>query len=561
MTIPDQDKAPQRNATRAPFEGPVRVQFDDSTSVYDGHCGNVSIGGMLIELPEGRTLGSLARFELFLPDEQSIRGLAEVVWVRPKPPAGFGLGLKFRFLEQRDRQLIFKLVSQHIKERLAQNQPAGHEPRWAVVAKPTLPLAARPIDPGIGRPSAPPPAAVTSAPQQRPAARPQGIAPLPSAPVPAEPGPAPVPSAPVPSAPVPSAPVPAAPVPSAPVPSAPVPSARVPTAPQPAFPARSTSLFAEESTQQSDDLPEFRPLPAAAALAQAVVVSGGSGSPPVASPLPWEVPIIKPTWAEAELEAEAFETTAQERAAERPALLTIEDSSVIEIVADPRDVPTRTSRGRIWIAAALTAALAVGAIFWFGERSRGRESGAGDLEAGTEVIRVGPSAEPSVTVVDELESKPSGAQLDTPVKIVPEPAAPAPEQAAPEPAAPEPIPTQSTNAVKTFQRIVDISWREVPGGLEVVILGDGVFSPSRFDTFRLEGAAPREIVRFFGATERFPKSALAVGMRGLSQIRTGSHPDRGRGPELHVVFDLTAPKAKIMALDPVGERLVIKISG
>ena len=108
----------QRSATRAPVDRPIRLQFDDSLEVDEGHCINISIGGLYVHTTEPRPAGTLVRFELELEDEQSIRGLGEVAWQQRADAQGKGVGIKFRFLEQRDRQMIFKLVSQHIKARL-----------------------------------------------------------------------------------------------------------------------------------------------------------------------------------------------------------------------------------------------------------------------------------------------------------------------------------------------------------------------------------------------------------------------------------------------------------
>ena len=128
MTTPEHDMTNQRSATRAPVGRPIKLQFDDSLDRIEGHCRNISIGGMFILVDSTRPPGSLVRFELLLEDDTAIRGLGEVVWMRPKSETSRlegGLGLKFRFLEQRDRQRIFKLVSRHIKDRLSRREPAG----------------------------------------------------------------------------------------------------------------------------------------------------------------------------------------------------------------------------------------------------------------------------------------------------------------------------------------------------------------------------------------------------------------------------------------------------
>ncbi len=153
MTNQEQDSNPHRSATRAPIGRPIKLQFDDSMDLLEGRCENLSIGGMFIIGESSRPAGSLVRFELLLEDNTAVRGLGEIVWMRPgNEGAGrqSGMGLKFRFLEQRDRQMIFKLVSQHIKARLANQHAAGAE----------LPVAAAPPP----AESPPPPASVDEPP-------------------------------------------------------------------------------------------------------------------------------------------------------------------------------------------------------------------------------------------------------------------------------------------------------------------------------------------------------------------------------------------------------------
>ena len=154
----NQEAYPNRAATRAPVERPIRLQFDDSMDSVEGICENLSIGGMFIRVRETRPQGSLVRFELPMDDSRSIRGLAEVVWMRTTkagPGRDAGVGIKFRFLEQRDRQLIFKVVSEHIKERLA-NRPSllEEEPPAPQVDESMI---FRPPDADQGPPSPPPP--------------------------------------------------------------------------------------------------------------------------------------------------------------------------------------------------------------------------------------------------------------------------------------------------------------------------------------------------------------------------------------------------------------------
>jgi len=150
MSEQDQNYTPPRTATRAPVEKLVKLQFDDSLDLFEGTCVNISIGGMFVTSKEMRPKGSLVRFEIVLDEQRSIRGLGEVVWMRSREGGGEkqnGIGVKFRFLEQRERQLIFKLVSQHIKDRLTQQAPPPLPPEGDDDEPVQLPIFTPPPEP------------------------------------------------------------------------------------------------------------------------------------------------------------------------------------------------------------------------------------------------------------------------------------------------------------------------------------------------------------------------------------------------------------------------------
>ncbi len=72
----------RRTATRAPIDKPVELQFDDAVEIFTGNCGNISIGGMFVALPNPRPPGALVRFALLIDPGASVCGLGEVVWMR-----------------------------------------------------------------------------------------------------------------------------------------------------------------------------------------------------------------------------------------------------------------------------------------------------------------------------------------------------------------------------------------------------------------------------------------------------------------------------------------------
>jgi len=67
------------------------------------HTGNISIGGMFVEGENPRPVGTLVRFELRLDTGEPIKGVGEVVWIRPHsqgPEAPSGMGIQFGHLEE-----------------------------------------------------------------------------------------------------------------------------------------------------------------------------------------------------------------------------------------------------------------------------------------------------------------------------------------------------------------------------------------------------------------------------------------------------------------------------
>lgn len=171
MTQQDQAYPTRRTATRAPLGKPVQLHFDDTDEILDANCHNISIGGMFVELEDPRPAGTLVRFELPV-EGGSICGLGEVAWMRAEavgPDREAGMGIKFRHLEHRDRQLIFKLVSEHIKERLAR-RPAPGSPQVA----PSPPRSSSSVTPPASSrsPASPPASRAIADDAGRPAERP-----------------------------------------------------------------------------------------------------------------------------------------------------------------------------------------------------------------------------------------------------------------------------------------------------------------------------------------------------------------------------------------------------
>ncbi|MEM1205545.1 MAG: PilZ domain-containing protein [Acidobacteriota bacterium] len=536
MTSPEHDASPQRSATRAPIDRPVRFQFDDSMEIADGHCYNISIGGMYVNADVSRGKGSLVRFELGLDDEAAIRGLAEVVWVRADTGGGRGpgMGLKFRFLEQRDRQMIFKLVSQHIKDRLSQRQ-----------AEEVVPEGVSPLD-RIAPPAATDPPIADGSPAFG---------------------------------------APTVAVPPLEEPPEAVDFGFGTTSPdvEGSEPGVQGSLFdAPAKVPTFTDPPTFSSAPT-------------SFAPPEPSFAPAEPPAEDPgpvSGAPSAFESPATEDSVRGTGA---GLLPEVDDMLADgggvdtaAVVDAMDGTSTGAGVSDQTLDAFDAAEAAGLPdghypgddgAHFGHRPKSRRSGlvlalaatvlalaAGGYALWSSGVLVGAESA-------DTESAAATASLDDAAQ-----ASESGDDAAPEPDGPAPADTgvdagardtqtaaavrgggpQRTGGASAFRRVRGISWSQAAGGVRIRVDTDGDVPRRRIEHFRLDGAKPRHVVKLFGAA-RYDKGAVPADGALVTQVRTGWHrkPDGG---ELHVVLDLADSGVRVTGVEPASGGLDITVA-
>lgn len=252
-----------RESTRAPFETEVRLRFDRFGGSVSGFSGDVSMEGMFVRSEEPKPVGTLVQFEFRVDDEsEMIQGLGDIVWIRTrqlapnKPP---GMGIQFRYVDPRSRELIFRIVDRYLKETKSGVEKPKPEP-GSPLAAPESPPPAAPRPPAVPQvPMATPPPAAAAPPAlpSEASGPPVPELSLPAPDAPAESPPTPVPSLELPPpviepppapdskegralepAPLPPpAELPASPVATPPTPEPPAPSSEVP----PAAPARELS--------------------------------------------------------------------------------------------------------------------------------------------------------------------------------------------------------------------------------------------------------------------------------------------------------------------------------
>lgn len=183
---------------------------------------------------------------------------------------------------------------------------------------------------------------------------------------------------------------------------------------------------------------------------------------------------------------------------------------------------------------------------------RGEESALTDpAPAASEPPQTGATPPEAAPAVEPEPSPPPTASVPPP------PPAPMPT-AAPSPAAAPPA-SAAVDAGGELTRLLDISWEEAGGGLQVTLTGDGAIPTGRYRYFHLAGDAPREVVKLMGVSQGFRQSQLTVGGPGVRRIRTGFHKVQG-GNEQHVVIDLLGPRWKITEVQSVGSALLLTIA-
>ena len=511
------ETSPQRGATRAPVRKPVRLQFDDAIDIVEARCRDVSIGGMFVHSSEGRPVGSLVRFELMLDDDVSIRGLAEVVWMRSQDQGTervAGMGLKFRFLEQRDRQHIFKLVSQHIKERLAARHP------------------------GLGdsqaeeEPTAPPPIRAPASTVERVTKPATSQA----------------------ATPVPVTPVPAASRSTAPLAVASPPSGELLPSIDEMDAAddfdddyaddsgQRSLLFSSDDAESTESVHDYDPgSPSGAWLQQGLRSEGhfeasagfGSADEPVAD-------------AGYEYEAYEHEPVGEDLDGEL-----YSDETHFERRPKPRrDIPILT------LVALVVTVLAVSAYLW------------GDLlfDRGTDDVVPTPLANAALESDPVTDESADPAPTQDPVSSAPQAATPTPAptqtpiQTMPPPRAEAQPAQESTAPGRPFRVVRDISARVAGAEVEIVITTDGSVEANRFSHARLPEGAPRELIRLRGLSTRFATEKIPVGIGAVRQVRTGWH-RKSSGNELHIVIDLASDSAQLTGVRVEGHRIIASVKG
>ncbi|HYO13441.1 MAG TPA: TIGR02266 family protein [Thermoanaerobaculia bacterium] len=109
-----------RDSRRVPLETRVQFKFDRFSGFISEYSSNISPGGMFIKTRSPLQPGQTLDFAFRLGDGfELIKGRGEVVWTRAQdegPTRPAGMGLRFLELGEGSRELIYRIVDQHIQE-------------------------------------------------------------------------------------------------------------------------------------------------------------------------------------------------------------------------------------------------------------------------------------------------------------------------------------------------------------------------------------------------------------------------------------------------------------
>ena len=578
-----------RDSRRVPLETRVQLKFDRFDGFISEYSSNLSPGGIFLRTRAPQALGTVLDFAFRLGDGfELIRGRGEVVWNRledegPTRPAG--MGLRFLELSEGSKELIYRIVDQHILE--------GGTP-YDVTQRPPDPL---PVGPEIPAPAPPPvaPPAVSPVMTVLSAMPEEGRETAPVA------------------------------LPDMPAARRSRRSRRWPGR-QPADRSRDRGLAASRAAadrrlRAAAPAAALRSAAHARAVARPRRAGGGAPSwlpsphepplgplglggsepfPDLLSPVPHEAaPYEAAPYAEdppAAVAPPMFAATlgaggargaavASRRRSRLPLVLLaasvllaaglflIRDQVMgwVGLGGDEEAAAPAKSAAHPQRATRAHRVAAPGAVASAAAPAAARPPATSDVEAQGTSAPAG--ASPAPAPASPSAAVPSSAPPAAPPQTLQKPAAPAPQPAAP--AAAPPLPELVTrvkpapSAPSTTSAGADsgapltaldkITYEASAGGTDVILWGNGAFPASVYTQSRIDGNPPRELFRLSGIRQPFAQSRVRVGTPEVLQVRIGFHAGAHGGNELHVVLDLAHPNAVVTQVEAGAKRLKIHL--
>lgn len=99
----------RRRDPRVPIQLKVDVESPNEHYLFE-YSSNLSQSGIFIETTEPLEPGTLVNIQFSLPEQYLIRTQGEVIWVNDEEDDEPGMGIKFRGLADRDREMILNAL-------------------------------------------------------------------------------------------------------------------------------------------------------------------------------------------------------------------------------------------------------------------------------------------------------------------------------------------------------------------------------------------------------------------------------------------------------------------
>jgi PilZ domain len=541
-----------RKSRRVPLLADIHLKLEELPDPATEKLQNLSLGGMSVGIQRPSAVGSLVAFE-FKIGEALIEGTGEVVWNRDgragvdKGPA---MGIRFRYLSPGSRERIFRLVQWYANQEGEVTAEAV-----AAAAASGLPAPARrggaEADGGEGAgegdlqesgeeapPAAPAPAAAIPGPLP-PAFQPE-VPPPPAG----DPGPAVWRS-------WPEAPEEAAAAPSG-LPDLPLEPALSPgDLSHQAAPAVRRPPPVQHAAYASSESwrGRLRWLVIALVVAALIIAALRYGG----QVLDWLTTLGEGGPAAMAAPQETLPPAARMPAA-RPAATRIAPSGT----APSGTAPSGTAPSGTAPSGTAPSGTASGSAAVPGSSPQGAPAAA----------PAGPPAMDEITVVAAAAPEgspparpPADRAAEAPIAAAP---SPAPAVAAASLAVPrEPAPAASAARParsSPLRNVERISWQQAGGGTVVEIAGDGSLAARQYSSLRLEGEAPRLLIRIRGVERPYSPETIRAGSPELTAIRSALHLQPG-GNELHVVLDLASPRVAVSRIEETaaGLRILLQL--
>jgi molecular chaperone DnaK len=508
-----------RDSRRVPLETRVQFKFDRFDGFISEYSANISPGGLFLRTRVPQPPGTVLDFEFRLGDGfELIRGRGEVVWNRLEDEGAArpaGMGLRFQSLSEGSKELIYRIVDQHILHGGTPFDVTQHPPDPVPLPPPPAPV------PVPMTPPPPPSIAATSSAASAPG------------PV-AVPWPRP-------------APAPAAErevFDLSPPLSTPDASSWLPALDDGG--AAGTRRLPERFPQAAEE-----PAPAEAPPMFAATFGPAAARPPRRK-LPWIL------LAAGVLVAAAL-FLLRDQVMGWVGLGG--DEAVAQATPPAPRHPKGPRRARTGVPVAVPASAP--------------PSAASTTPGTTDLAASGPPPAPLVSDASAAPGKvPAAATTSStaaaPAQTAPVAKAPPVTPPAPSPLAPPvkaasgpapkaaPFPAVQEDTGTPLTAVEKITFEAAGGGTDVILWGNGAIPSSVYTQSRIDGNPPRELFRLSGIRQPFAKARIVVGTPEVLQIRTGIH-SGAHGNELHVVLDLAHPNVTVTQVEAGPQRLRIHL--